>query len=183
MTGEPPVRSPKVRNILITVVVALLVVASLVYYGGIGPFHLTMHEGSHTSLDTTFVTQTSLDTNFVTHFYYNIAINYSGSWRLVYWAQNGTVTQQNSKGNLTYGNKLTGHTWMLYNVVGNQTGSGNHETTIVTYGVGYVENTLCAKATKLDTHNDLTLTLGLVEQGNSTTASNPSAEVCATFGV
>jgi hypothetical protein len=174
MTEESPVRSPKVRNVLITVIVTLLLVTSLVYYARIGPSRnnseSTTIQCLQTSPDptTSESSQTSLDTTFITHFYYNIVINYSGSWNLVYWGTNGTITPSN---------------YTNYNVKGNLCGTGNYEATIVTYGVGYVENTLCARATKLDSHNGLTLTLGLVERSNSTTASDPSAEVCATFAV
>ena len=106
-------------------------------------------------------TGSSIDNAFTTHFYYSISINYSGSWNLAYWGQNGTAAN---------------------NVKGNLTGSGNYETTIVTYGVGFVENHFCAQATKLDSQN-LTLTLGVVGKTNSTTASNPSTKVCVTFAV
>jgi hypothetical protein len=79
-------------------------------------------------------------------------------------------------------NTIPGHPQWQYNIKEDQNGSGDFTTTIVTYGVGYVENMLCAQATKLDSQN-LTLTLTVVNQSNSTTASNPSAEACATFGV
>jgi hypothetical protein len=101
------------------------------------------------------------------YFQYPISINYSGSWNLVYWGTNGTITPYN---------------YTHYNVSGNLNGSGNYERTVATYGVGYVENTFCAKATKLDSQS-LILTLTVVDKSNSTNASNPSAEVCFTFAV
>jgi hypothetical protein len=99
-------------------------------------------------------------TTFTTRFTYPISINYSGSWNLVYRAQNGTITQ--------------------FNVNGNLNGSGDFKITIATYGVGHVENTLCAEATKLDSQS-LPLTLTVLVETNSTTASDPSTEVCVTY--
>ena len=94
-------------------------------------------------------------------FYYPISINYSGSWSLAYW-----VEGQNS-------------------VKGTLSGSGNYQTTITFYVVGYAEDTLCANATKLSgdslQQNDLNLTLSVLGATNSTTAS--STEVCATMAV
>jgi hypothetical protein len=117
--------------------------------------------------------QTSLSTNFTTSVYYFVSINYTGSWNLVYWGQNGTYGSQEQT--------IPGTTYP-YNTERNLNGSGNYQTTITAYIVGYSENTLCAKATKLDSQN-LTLNLTVVDRTNSTTASNPSAEVCATYGV
>jgi hypothetical protein len=144
--------------------IAALLVVAILAGAGVGYF-IGVNGAPNTSSKSSF--GTSFDTTFTTNFYYPISINYSGSWNLVYWGTSGTATQ--------------------YNVRGNLNGSGNYETTIVTYGVGYVENTLCAKATKLDSQSNLTLTLtignGPDSSVNSTTASNPSAEVCATYGV
>jgi len=112
------------------------------------------------------VSSTTINETFTTNFYYRISINYSGSWNLVYWGTNGTLTPSN---------------FTDYNVKGNLSGSGDYKTTIVTYGVGYVENTLCTKATRMSQQSTLTLTV--LEQSNSTTASDPSAEVCVTYGV
>jgi hypothetical protein len=172
------------RNEVVAASVILLVIAS----AGVGYFVGTSSERTTTSVSTTTLTttycgpfgcdistttvksgQTSLDTTFTTNLYYQISINYSGSWNLVYWGTNGTITPSN---------------FTNYNVKGNLNGSGNYETTIVTYTVGYGENTLCAKATRLDSQPTLTLTmLNSPHFTNNTTASNPSAEVCATFGV
>jgi len=121
-----------------------------------------------------YSSETSFNTTFTTNFYYPISINYSGSWNLVYWGENGTVPQNSST--------IPGHPLWQYNVKGNLNSSGNYETTITTYGVGYVENMLCAKATKLGSQS-LTLTLTVVGTTNSTTASNPSTEVCVTWAV
>lgn len=64
--------------------------------------------------------------------------------------------------------------------MGDLNGSGDYKTTITTYGVGYVENVLCVKATRLGSQS-LTLILTVVGTTNSTTASNPSAEVCSVY--
>jgi hypothetical protein len=172
MIEDSPVRSPKVRNVLIAAIVTLLLVFSLAYYARIGPLR------SNSESTTSESTQTSLDTTFTTYFHYPISINYSGSWNLVYWGENGTVPQNSS----TIPGRNPAYVPWQYNVKGNLTGSGNYRTAITTYGVGYVENMLCAKATKLDSQS-LTLTLTVVGTTNSTTASNPSAEVCVTYGV
>jgi len=169
MAGEYPVKSAKVRNVLIIAIVSLLLVTSLAYYSGIGPFR------NNSESTTSGNSQTSLVTTFITHFHYDIVINYSGSWNLEYWGQNGTLSGS--------GHTMPGRPLMQYNIMGRLNGSGDYRTTITTYGVGYVENTLCAEATKLDSRNGLTLTLVVVEQGNSTTSTDPSAEMCATFAV
>ncbi|MGI0079895.1 MAG: hypothetical protein ACRECH_09750 [Nitrososphaerales archaeon] len=104
---------------------------------------------------------------FTTYYSFPIYVNYSGSWRLVYWGTNGTMTPDN---------------YTNYNVRGNLTGSGNYEKTIATYGVGYELNTLCANATKLGTENNLTLSLTVLVKNESTTAFNQSVEVCVSMG-
>jgi len=153
----------KVRNVLIVAVMILVLVFSAAYYEGVGPFQ-------------------SNNANFTTYFHYPISINYSGSWNLVYWAENGTATPYTvtiatySPGSGPY--NLT----VIYNIMGNLNGSGNYERMMTTYGVGYVENTLCAKATELDSQS-LPLTLTVVGRTNSATPSNPTAEVCVTFAV
>lgn len=136
--------------------IILVLVISVAYYVKIAE----ISERSESS-------ETALGTTFTTNFYFSISINYSGSWNLVYWGTNGTVSQYN---------------YTNYNVKGNLNGSGYYDTTIVTYGVGYVENTLCANAIKLDSQN-LTLTLTVLTTANSTVASNPSVEACGTYGV
>jgi hypothetical protein len=145
-------------------VVAVLLVIAILTGAGVGYF-VGASFGSSTP---------SLNTNFVTDFYYPISINYSGSWNLAYWGTNGT---QNSNITIPGCACPTG-----YNFEGNLNGSGNYEKTVTTYGVGYVENTFCAKATRLGSQS-LTLTLSVVGKTNSTTTSNPSAEVCVTFAV
>jgi hypothetical protein len=104
--------------------------------------------------------QTSFDTTFTWNFPFLISVNYSGSWSLVYWGENGTATQSSVTGHLS--------------------GSENHQITITLFGVGYIERTLCADATKLNPQSNLNLTLTIVRQSRSTSASNPSARVCAT---
>jgi hypothetical protein len=72
---------------------------------------------------------------------------------------------------------------MQYNVYGNLTGSGNYQTEITTYGVGYVENVLCVDAAILNAPTG-TLTLTVVgTTGIATAPINPTVEVCATYGV
>ena len=162
----PDLRSPKVRNGLIAGIVILVLVFSVAYYARLEPFR---------SNSTSSTSETSLNTNITNHLYYSVSINYSGSWNLVYWGENGTVPQNSST--------IPGQPQWQYNVKGDLNGSGNYEAKITTYGVGYGANALCAKATKLDSQN-LTLTLTVLTQQltSSTTPSNPSVEVCATYG-
>ena len=88
-------------------------------------------------------------------FDYPVSINYTGSWNLVY--------------SVEYGN-----------ISGNLNGSGNHEIWIKFDVTGYVQYTLCANATKLDSSQD-NLTLMVLTTTKSTTAS--STEVCSTMAV
>jgi hypothetical protein len=197
-------RSPKVRYGFIAVIAVSVLLVSVAYYAWTSPMDQASASITVYCSNTTYVTAgtfppttyygtgwnnseygyepceaaepgpgtSNLDTTFITNFYFPISINYSGSWNLRYWGYNGTATQPNVKGNLN--------------------GSGDYQTTIVTYGVGYVENTLCAEATKLDSLN-LTLTLAMggppyrIEGGYhslvSTNATDPSAETCFTIAV
>ncbi len=116
--------------------------------------------GNSSTTNSSESSETSLDTTFTTNFYYPISINYSGSWRLTYWGQYGLVTRYNET-----------------------QGSGNFETTVVTYGVGYVLNSLCAIATKLDSQNNLTLTLTVLTSSQNTTALVSSVQACGNYGV
>jgi len=130
---------------------------------------------------TTFEGGTALDTTFTTKFYYQISINYSGSWNLAYWGQNGTL-ETGSQSNSVYCNDCYGGV-LQYNVYGGMTGSGNYHTELVTYGVGYVENVLCVDAAILNANTGtLTLTVA-VKTGIATAAISPTVEVCFTFGV
>lgn len=142
---------------------ALLVVAILAGAGAV--YFIGVNGTPNTS---------SFDTTFTTNFYYSISINYSGLWNLVYWGENGTTP--------LYNNNTIPGTLAHYNLKGNLNGSGNYETRITTYGVGYVENTFCAKATKLDSQN-LALTLSVLGKANSTTKSDSSATVCVVYAV
>ena len=126
--------------------------------------------------------QTSLDTTFTTNFYYWITINYNGSWRLVYWGWNGTLNGYISCAKSIPRFCLTPYNPTQDNVRGNLTGSGDYTFRIVTYGIGYVQNTLCANATKTDSLN-LTLALTVLGTETNTTASNPTAVACGTYGV
>ena len=96
-------------------------------------------------------------------FYFSISINYSGSWNLVISGMNLTGGQ-----NLNFTRSLNG--------------SGHYEKTVITELSGYAEDTVCTKATKLDSQN-LTLTLNVNGQTNSTTSSNPSTMICQTWAV
>ena len=96
-------------------------------------------------------------------FYFSISINYSGPWNLAIWGENATGGQ-----NLNFTRSLNG--------------SGDYQTTVVTKLVGYAEDTVCTKATKLDSQN-LTLTLNVNGEANSTTASSASAKICQTWAV
>lgn len=145
-------KSQKVRNVLIASILIILLVFSVAFYTKIGPFQNTStSEGSQ---------ETSFDNTFAWNFAFPVSVNYSGSWMLAYWAENGGPTQNNVKGNIS--------------------GSGNYMTTVTLYGVGYVERTLCANATKLDTKQNSTLTLTVLAQTNSTTAFTRSVEACGT---
>lgn len=103
--------------------------------------------------------------NFGTTFVYPISINYNNSWILHYWIENYTGTENTISGNLV--------------------GSGNSETWITFYGYG--EYTLCASATRLPSNDtqlfNPILTLTVIAQNESTTASNPTIEVCGTMAV
>jgi len=129
-------------------------------------------------------TTTSVDSTFTTNFYYWITVNYRGSWNLVYWGWNGTLIGQFSCANSIQRFCLTPYNSTQDSVHGNMTRSGNYTFLVVTYGVGYVQNTLCANATKLgDLKNNLTLTLTVLGTTNNATDSNPSTEACGTYGV
>jgi hypothetical protein len=97
------------------------------------------------------------------YFYFAISINYSGPWNLVIWGKNATGQQ-----NLNFTRSLNG--------------SGDYKTTVITELVGFAEDTVCTKATKVDSQN-LTLILNVNGETNSTTASSPSAKVCQTWAV
>jgi len=125
---------------------------------------------SSTTINSTESSQALIDTTFTTNFYYSISINYGGAWTLEYLGTNGTINYDP-------------FTNPIENVRGSLNGTGNYETTVVTYGVEYVENQLCVTATKVDPQNNLTLTLKVVAQTNSTTSSNPTAMVCWTQAV
>jgi hypothetical protein len=109
---------------------------------------------------TTFNNRTSLDTTFTWHFPFSIFVSYDGPWNLTYWGENGTATQNNFRTNVS--------------------GYGDFEFVMTLSGVGYTERTLCANATRLDSESNAQLTLVVAARSNSTTASNPSAEVCTT---
>lgn len=122
-----------VRNIIIAIVVILVLLLSLAIYGRI-------------------------EMSAPPEYGYNIpvSINYSGSWKLVYW-----VTPPEK-------------------VMGKMTGSGNYETTIAFMSSSVV--TLCANATKLVPRNNLTLTLSITGlESHNTSDTNPTAKVCGSM--
>jgi len=95
-----------------------------------------------------------------------ISINYTGSWALVYWVKD------------YFGTPPT-----LEDVVlGNLTGSGDYQTTTTIYVQTPQGRTVCADATKLGASQE-SLMLSVLVSYNSTTASNPMAEACATLAV
>ena len=177
-------RSLRVRKVLITVIIAILVlVLSVAYFANMGSFRSTSVSTTETTqqTNTAFTTTNSFQTSYTLTFtaccndttvgaqlFYPISIEYNGSWNLFYWIKSATGALTSIKGNLN--------------------GSGSYETTITFYVAGYAQETLCAKATKLD-DSQKNLTLSVLATGvsgvntNSTTASNPTAEVCATMGV
>jgi hypothetical protein len=118
----------------------------------------------HTKLDllqssstTTFQSTTNNSSTWIYSFPFTI--NYTSSWNLVYWGVAGTVT--------------------LDNVTGNDlNGTGNYENTITLHGLDNATSELCAKATRLDPQDNLTLTIAVSAFANSTTAFSKSAEVC-----
>jgi hypothetical protein len=146
-----------VALVIVVAIIALALVATLGY-----PTSRSLLPT--TSFDITF---TGPDTTVGGHFYYLISINYSGSWNLVYWVENFGTSPTN----------------ITNEYLGNLNGSGNFQTTISFYVVGYVEKTLCANATELKSQNNLALTLTIFNTTNSTTPSNPTVEVCGTMGV
>jgi hypothetical protein len=128
---------------------------------------------------------------------FQISVNYSGPWNLVYWkpdnflyskADNSLIPQNNFNGTIRVSGDFTTTATISgtdYVEVG---GSGFYSTTVqlsgegpVHNGVVYIEETLCGNATKLDSQN-LTLTLTIF-QNKSTTAADPSVEVCGTEAV
>jgi hypothetical protein len=151
------------RNMRNGTIAALLVIAIL---AGAGAGYFI---GVNGALNTS-----SFNNTFTTYFHYPISINYSGSWNLVYWEENGSTTPNN--------NDTIPGTLAHYTFKGNLNGAGNYESTITTYGVGYVENTFCANATELDSQS-LALTLTVLGRTNSTTTSNPSTRVCVVYAV
>jgi len=177
------------RQEILAVVIALLIVGSL----GVGYFlgsQVNVRTTTSTSSVSTTTTSMPTNTTFVEPFYYPISINYTGSWNLVYWGQNGTYGTHDGthESTISVGGDTVG-----YNFKRSLNGSGNWQATITTYAVGYEQETLCAKATKLDPQGTLTLAIGgppyhTYEIGgfstiNSTTTSDPSAEVCYIIAV
>ena len=136
-----------VRKIIIAVIVIFVLLLSLAIYA-----HIELSE-TH-GISGTFVFQ--------------IAVNYTGSWRLVYW------DEKYSQGSSIPRNFT----------IGNLTGSGYYETTATFNYVGYAQKTVCANATKLDyLHNNSTLTLTVLTTSENATAYTPTIEVCASMAV
>lgn len=159
---------------LIALIIILVLAFSVTYYAKIGMSRsTTTSESSQTSTRLTSTTSVGSQTSFGTIFticcdttdtaqlFYPITINYNGSWNLQYWIED-------SRHNI---------------VLGNLNGSGNFGTTITFYIVGSAAETLCANATELNPQNNLTLSLSVLGQINSTTASNPTTEACGSMGV
>lgn len=129
---------------------------------GVRGYNTTIVTNNTTLTFTDLVTTSVGDYTVGAQLFFPISINYSGSWNLVYWVEYASGVLNDVKGNLN--------------------GSGNYQTAITFYVVGYGGATLCANATKLDNSQN-NLTLSVLGSGNSTTASNPMVEVCETMGV
>ncbi len=170
-------------------VVTMLVLAVLVVGSGIGYFanNVAGHATTKTTVSTyTLIltkgivpesSQTSSPTAFTTYFDFPVSVNYSGAWNLAYWGQNGTASQ----GYQVYCNACYGGT-TRYNVYGSLSGSGEYQMDVTTYGLGYVENTLCVEAAILGAATG-NLTLTVLGEAGTATSLNPTAEVCATLAV
>jgi hypothetical protein len=188
--------SPRARKFLIALIVIFVLVASVAYYSKIDLFRNSTStissESSQINSITTSTTSagsessntsktnqsssysssiestsSSFVTTFSERFSYPIAINYSGSWKIVYFGQNGTVTENNATQN---------------NVMGNLNGSGDYQTVIVLLEVNNPgERTLCVNATKLDSSLN-NLTLAVLYQIRSTTAPYGSVKACGIIG-
>jgi hypothetical protein len=89
----------------------------------------------------------------------SVSVNYSGSWHLTYRGYDGGIYSPPN------------------NVSGTKNGTGFYQTTVTLYGIGYVERTLCATATKLDSSS---LTLLLSVSGQTNTTNYQTATECAT---
>jgi hypothetical protein len=149
----------KVHTGLAVVVVLVMVIFAFVAGESI-PRPVTTTVTVTSVITESSLTLTSVDNTFTWDFPLSVLVSYDGPWNLTYWGENGTATQSNFKTNVG--------------------GSGEIEFIITLSGVGYIERTLCANATRLDSEGNVQLTLTVVTRSNSTTASDPSAEVCAT---
>jgi hypothetical protein len=148
--------APRQRGIS-TTIVALVIIAAIIVAVGAGYF--TSTAGQHTNC----VPGPCPPGGGGGSFYFTISINYGGPWNLVIWGKNATGQQ-----NLNFTRSLNG--------------SGNYKTTVITELSGYAEDTVCTKATKLDSQS-LALTLDVNGETNSTTAYNPAAKICQTWAV
>lgn len=183
--SSQPARSYLVIAAAIVIAAFLISISVFVAVGGAKTTTITTASITTTTITTVILSSTSTESAQSSHnttvgydFYYSIDINYSGSWNLAYWGQDGNVTQNNA----VYCNECYGGV-MHYNVSGNRTGSGNYSTGIGTYGLGNMENVLCVEAAILNAPSGtLTLTVASTT-GIATAPINPTVEVCATFGV
>ena len=147
-------------------------------------YNSTTQTSTSNQTSSTYQTSTASDTTFTTNFFYWITINYSGSWNLVYWGWSGTLNRSYSCAGSIQNFCLMPYNSTQDNVYGNLNGSGDYSHLVGTYGIGVVENNFCANGTKLDSsQNNLTLTLSVVNTNSNTTASDPTAVACATYGV
>lgn len=150
------------RKVLIVGIIIAVLVFSVPYYARLGPFQRTPSTSQSTAIDTT--NRTTISSASTWFYSFPITINCSGSWHLTYWgAAGGTVTLDNVNGN-------------------NLNGTGNYQNTITLHGLRGSESELCASATKLNSQNNLTLTLAVSAFTNSTSASNSPVKVCVWVG-
>lgn len=141
-----------VAFVLLVVVIIAIGTVGLIVYG------ISREASSTTVIECCTMQISTQNTNFTWSYNFPIAINYSGSWNLVYQGYNGTTPN---------------------NVMGNQSGVGNYRVTVTLYGRGYVQRTLCANATKLDPQKS-NLTLIVDYRSNSTSLPYGKATVCET---
>lgn len=132
----------------VSTIASVFLIVLLIAIGTVGlmVYGISRETPSTTVIECCTMQISTQNTNFSWSYDFPIVINYSGSWNLVYQGYNGTTPN---------------------NVMGNQSGVGNHSLTVTLYGQGYVQRTLCANATKLDPQNS-DLTLKVDYRSNST---------------
>lgn len=159
--------------VVVSMIILIIALSSLVAY-------LELNRASSESTATTATT----------YLPFEISVNYSGPWNLVYWkSYNGTISQNNFKGKISGSGNYTTTVKISGTDYIEMGDSGFYSATVTLYGVGgvyngvaYIQETLCANATKLDSQN-LALTLTILGMNKSTIASNRSVELCVSEAV